>query len=210
VNVIKILQYTAIILVANLSLGQNPDSKATSRSQPSTLKGNFENMKDKSETYQIYKVIPRERLDAFWSAVEDSLALNARNLNQVRTELGSTSQDVTNLRAQLEENEAALEQVTYKRDRISFLGIDLVKSTYSTMAWGMIFFLSIVVAVFYLKFTNSNRVTTKVKKEHQGLLDEFEEFRNRAREKEIKLKRELQTEINSVEELKQKVTIKKI
>ncbi len=46
----------------------------------------------------------------------------------------------------------------------------------------------------------SNRVTSKVKKEFEALNTEYEEHKTKARESQVKLKKELQTAVNQLNE----------
>jgi septal ring factor EnvC (AmiA/AmiB activator) len=68
----------------------------------------------------------------------------------------------------------------------------------------LIFALLIAALVLYFRFQSANRITQQTRKEYQTLQSEFDEHRQRTRENETKLKRDLQTEINRVEELKGK------
>jgi len=70
--------------------------------------------------------------------------------------------------------------------------------------------LVVFMVILFLKSKTSQNYASKKKKDFQTVDQEYEEFRKRAREREIKLKRELQTAVNTLEELKQKTAINKI
>jgi septal ring factor EnvC (AmiA/AmiB activator) len=85
---------------------------------------------------------------------------------------------------------------------MEFLGIGLTKGTYIVFTWVLIFALLIAVLVLYFRFNSANKITLQTRKEYASLQSEFEGHRQRARETETKLKRDLQTEINRIEEMK--------
>lgn len=62
--------------------------------------------------------------------------------------------------------------------------------------------LAVLAALAYMMFMKSNRVTSRSRKELGALEQEFEDHKNKARETQVKLKRELQTSINKMEEMK--------
>jgi len=64
-----------------------------------------------------------------------------------------------------------------------------------------------LLVIMIVKFNSSNYTTTRVKNDFQELSEEYEEFKKRTREKETKLKRDLQTEVNTVEDLKKKLPL---
>ena len=185
------------------------DSVVIETEKDQSLRGRFIEITENSETYQNYKVINRDRLDLFWSQVDDSLARYQKGRAKLEADLDEANQGIAATKNQITQTQGELEEVKFQRDRISFLSLDLLKNNYSYLVWSIIAVLASLLVISYLRYINNNRTTKKVKKESREIESEFEEFKKRAREKEIKLKRDLQTEINTVEELKQKVTLHK-
>ena len=174
---------------------------------PQDLDQQFQYMKQKSETYEVYKVIKEERLNAFWKTVMDSTRLTKNKLTDTREQLAGKEDELQNIQKVLEENQQQLEQANYESTRISVLGVDVLKSNYVIGMWGLVAGLVVLLVIMIGKFKNSNYTTTRVKNDFQELSEDYEEFKKRTREKEIKLKRELQTESNTVEELKKKLPL---
>ncbi|MBV6646763.1 MAG: hypothetical protein KI790_15000 [Cyclobacteriaceae bacterium] len=167
-----------------------------------SLDTKFEEMMTKSETYEVYKVIRITRLNEFWGETQDSLI--ARN-----TEIGQLTSDVTELQGNLSRQQEALAQINAELQSvkaitgsISFIGIDFKKSTYHLLVWGIIIIALGILGFVFWMYQNSHLVTRNAQKELQGVSSEFEKFRDKAREKEIKLKRELQTALNELEDLR--------
>lgn len=197
-----------LFLLSFASVGaQNPETTETAEDQ--SLKGKFQELIDKSESFQEYKVIKRDRLTSFWAEVNDTLVLNGTDRSRLHTDLKTANKNISALEVQLRETKEELEKVTFEKDRMSFLGLELIKSSYSYLVWGIILGLLILLAAAYVRFISTSRIAERIKTENRELQSESEEFKKNAREKETKLKRELQTEINTVEELKQRVTLPK-
>jgi len=75
------------------------------------------------------------------------------------------------------------------------------KAIYKMVMWFIIAVLLALLAYFIYKFKNSNTITREAKKSLLDIEEEFEEHRKTAVEREQKVRRQLQDEIN-----KQKTT----
>ena len=172
---------------------------------PPTLEEQFRSLKDNSNSYQEYKVVRETLLDQFYSNVRDSLITIRQDILDAQNKIAAQQQEITRLQEELEERQLAVEESQYDIEHIEFLGIDVQKSTYSTIVWSIIAILLIILAVAIYKYKSSNKVAVKKKNEYETLDNEFNEFKIRAREKETRLMRDLQTERNAVEELNQRL-----
>lgn len=165
-----------------------------------TLQEKYDDMIESTETYEQYKVIPRSRLDGFWTEVTDSIKRNeAIQKNQQNTILEQQAENVR-VAAVAKDFEAQLSESLDLNDTIYFLGIPFSKVGYHLMVWLIIVVLAVLGVLSYLMFLRSNRVTTRVKKEHEELIVEFDAHKDKARETQVKLKRELQTALNNLNE----------
>ena len=173
--------------------------------EPNTLENQYIQLKKKSNNYQQYKVVEQTKLDGFWSAVEDTLNENSTEINALNTEVRDLKKTVSTLETDLAERDSSLSNQAYQIEHMSFLGIDMTKGGYITFSWVIIFTLIAAVLILYFRFSSANRVTKEAKKEFSQLQEEFDEHKRKTREKETKLMRDLQTEINRVEELKGKL-----
>lgn len=169
-----------------------------------TLPEQYENLKSKSNNYQIYKVVKEASLDEFWSGVKDTISDERARIKALNAEVTDLKKEVTSLNEEVASRDAALEEQEFMIEHMSFLGIPLTKTAYITFTWILIFGLFIAAAVLYFRFRSAHRVTAQTRKEMHVLQDEFDSHRKRTRENETKLKRDLQTEINRVEELRNK------
>ena len=169
-------------------------------SQAQSLQEKYDEMLEKTETYEQYKVIPRTRLNAFWSETVDSLNDQATTINALRSEVATQQIEINSLKNEIAEIQVKLDESLRLNDSIYFIGIPFSKIGYHIMVWLIIAVLTTLGALSYLMFLRSNRITSKVKREYETLDKEFEEHKTNAREKQVKLKRDLQTAVNQLNE----------
>ena len=79
---------------------------------------------------------------------------------------------------------------------INFLGIQLKKGTFKTLLFSIIGILVLLLLFFIFKFKQSNSVTLQTKAKLKDIEDEYDEHRKRALEREQKVMRRLQDELN--------------
>ena len=70
------------------------------------------------------------------------------------------------------------------------------KPTYKLIVWSFVGVLIVLLSFFIFKFKNSNVLTLEAKKALAEMEEEFENHRRRALEREQKVMRKLQDEIN--------------
>lgn len=170
-------------------------------SDPLSLSEQFQELKDASNNYKEYKVVKAYKLDEFWKNVDDTLQAFNSEIRLAKGEIDLLKGEIESLKSDLNNTKKSLTASEAKNDSIGFLGIDIAKSAYNIIVWGIILGLIILAVILYSIYKASNRITSKTKKEYEVVNDEFDNYKKRAQEKQIKLKRELQTEINRVEEL---------
>ncbi|WP_420577583.1 hypothetical protein [Ekhidna sp.] len=169
-------------------------------SSAQSLKQKYDDMLENTETYEQYKVIPRTDLNAFWSEVADSLNQKQRKIQQLQSETQDAKALAQQARAELSDVQSKLDESLELNDTIYFMGIPFSKVGYHIMVWVIIIALAVLAVIAYFMFMRSNSVTTRTRREHEALLAEFEEHKTKAREQQVKLKRELQTAINKLNE----------
>ena len=121
----------------------------------------------------------------------------------LKNELAGTKQKVTSQNTEINELKGALKNtndnltnVTMEKDNIKLLGIPLTKSSYNTILWSIIIGLVLFLLFFIYRFKNSNSVTKQANKSLAEIEEEFFAFKTIALEREQKVRRELQDEIN--------------
>jgi len=167
-----------------------------------TLEEKFNTMIEKSSTYEQYKVIKITEINDFWKDVDETLKARASNIDRLENNVKSLQAKIDTLENKLARTRANLEASQSINSSISFLGADMAKTSYHLLVWVVIVLLAALVVVVYFMFMKSNAVTAKMKKDFNHLNKEFEAHRDKSREAQVKLKRELQTAVNTIEDMK--------
>ena len=99
-----------------------------------------------------------------------------------------------------------MEEASFEQEHINFIGINFGKKVYIIINLVIIFGLlgGLIFALSKMKL--SNKIAIQKRKEFTKLDGEFQEYKKSSLDKQMKLRRELQTERNKIEELKLKVT----
>ena len=138
---------------------------------------------------------------ALWKNVNDSLNHQRGQLKALQAKLSVQTKAVDSLKTDVNTKQQTLAESTAKVDSISMFGIDLAKSTYNLIMFGLVIGLAIVLTVVILT-TTKYKLEAKHRIELYDEIDEeYKNFKAKANEKEKKLARELQTERNKLDEL---------
>jgi len=191
-----------LILLSNISKAQTEKTPLDT----ANLSQQFDYVNTKSSTYNDFKVVRISRLNQLWSNAMDSLKNVQRDLDGSRLVVIRQRDSITSLQDTLDSTEASLVQVTEEKDSIELLGIMLSKTSYHSIMWTIVILLIIMLGIAIYRFKESNKVTINAQKDLSATTNEFEAFKKRTLDKERKLMRELQTEINKVEDLKRKAS----
>ena len=164
--------------------------------KPTTLEGVFQQLIDRSGAWQNFKMLDRGKLAAFQRSMADSI-------NGVRSQLVAEKQKVKEneatikeLNDKITEIQAALDQTKDQKDSVSFFGLLISKGLYNTIMWGIVLALASLLVLYIYKFSNGNVVTKKSINDLNELQEEYENYRKAAIEREQKVRRQLQDEIN--------------
>ena len=196
----KISFFLGLIILLNYS--------TQAQDQPTTLDQQFQELKKKSNDYQDYEVIKKYTLNQFWDMVQDSVNNLKSEINDLQASLNNQEKEVNELTQQMQEQKSALEASEYESARMNFLGMLIRKDVFMTTA-GVIFgVLLVTLVIIGMKFRMNERLTKRKKRDFEELSAEFEEYRKIVRQREIKIKRELQTVQNKLEEQRHRQTAK--
>ena len=138
---------------------------------------------------------------ALWKNVNDSLNHERNQLKTLQAKLNTQTRAVDSLKTDVNTKQQTLSESTAKVDSISMFGINLTKSTYNLIMFGLVIGLAIALAVVILttaKYKHEARHRTEL---YEEIDEEYKNFKAKANEKEKKLARELQTERNKLDEL---------
>ena len=212
-----LLLVTCFLFNASAQAQVAPPKPATGRF---SLQQQFNGIKNRSSSYkefnQDYKVVRVTYLDSFWKNVQDSLKARERNIRQAgkateqalvkaKQELSSQATQLQALKQENANKEQQIQKTSHEISSLSVFGLDMNKQVYVILSWLVILALAILSGVFAYLYKKSKVTTDQKINAFDEIAKEFKEHKQNAREREIKIKRELQTESNKVEELKQQI-----
>ncbi|MDT0540007.1 tRNA (guanine-N1)-methyltransferase [Croceitalea sp. P059] len=165
-----------------------------------TVKGQFETLIRKSTNYRQggkrYEVVRLLELEAFQRNILDTIRVANTNIGELQATISENETNLNSLNTRLDDTSKKLIELTAEKDSMSFFGVMVSKGTYKLIVWCIIFGLLIFLVLFIYKFKNSNTLTQQAKLALSDVEGEFEDHRRRALEREQKISRKLQDEIN--------------
>ena len=203
----RILFLLAILLTASLGYSQESEEEDETLSLESgPISGQFDYVAKKSGNYRAdgvrYEVVKEANLYKLRGNVLDSIAAFNKKINELNSTISEHETTITSLNKKLEETTTNLAAVTEEKDSMSFLGISVSKATYNIILWTIIAGLFILLGVFVYRFRSSNILTQEAKQNLAELEVEYEDHRRRALEREQKISRKLQDELNKQKKAK--------
>ncbi|MCK0132454.1 tRNA (guanine-N1)-methyltransferase [Flavobacteriaceae bacterium F08102] len=174
----------------------NAQEDETGSLNSGTIESQFEYLYKKSPRWEDYRSVKTNNLFKFRDNVLDSLKLARKIYNESQKVVGAQKAVIDSLNLKLIETKENLKLVTAEKDTIHFLGIPLSKTGYNSILWSIIGVLGALLALFIGRFKRSNAITIQANKDRQEIEEEYEAHRQRALEREQKLRRELQDELN--------------
>lgn len=161
-----------------------------------TLDNQFDFVISRSNNYQEYKVVKKAWLYSLKGHTLDSLKALHKNLNDTKVVVNTQAEEIASLKTNLTNTQGALDKTNIEKDNMSLFGMQMSKSSYNTMLWSIIAGLSAFLLFFIYKFKGSNAITKEAKTALSETEEEFEEHRRKALEREQKVRRQLQDELN--------------
>ncbi len=189
-----------LIFVSSSLFAQQPVEPV--KEQSLKLNEQYLQMKVKSQTYGEYKVIKETILDAFWKTTTDSVKKGKSLLSEVREGNVLLLAQLQSAQFEIKQKDQSIEELTHAGTHINVLGLDLHKGVFVSFALLTILGLLVVLGLIsgrlkliYLAMKDKMETVTI-------LSQEFETYKRKALEKQMKLSRELQDERNRLLELR--------
>ena len=164
--------------------------------KPNSIENQFDEIYRISTSYQVYKVISKERYKTLKTNVLDSLNTSKKTISEKESLLLTERSNIQNTKTLLTKTKLELDAALTKENSISLFGLQLSKTTYNLLLWSIIALLLLSLFYFVFKFFKSNILTKEAKNNLEDIEQELEEYRKKTLEREQKLRRQLQDEIN--------------
>lgn len=166
-----------------------------------TLRERYLVMKNKSQSYQDYKVIKEFILEGMWKIVLDTMSAKQASIRQAHAEINKLNQELAENKNVLKAKEESMQDVLYASTHITVLGIDFAKGFFAGMVGIILLVLGLIIAVIYYTLKMMRRNMSEKVELMNSISSEYEDYKRKAMDKQTKLSRELQNERNKLQEL---------
>ncbi|APY07475.1 tRNA (guanine-N1)-methyltransferase [Winogradskyella sp. J14-2] len=203
----KFLAKVAVILIVTFNLQtltaqtQQDDAEEQYSLNSGTIDSQFEYVFRKSGNFKGTNGQPYEAVKQAWllklkANVLDSLKTTYKDLANSEATVANQVKEIDDLKAKLGNTQTTLDQTNEEKNNMALLGMQTSKTNYNVIMWSIIAALTALLLFFIYKFKNSNSLTKEAKHKLEEVETEFEEHRRNALEREQKVRRQLQDEIN--------------
>lgn len=190
-TIMKSFFLVLLIITSNFSI--TAQQKVT---EENTLENQFDKIYRISTSYQTYKVINKLGYQKLKNNVIDSINIIKELLSEKESLLKSKDENIKRLNTKIKKTQLNLDASITKENSIFLFGLELKKTTYNIILWTLIIALITGVGFLAYKFSNSNILTKEAKNNLADIEEELKHYRKKSTEKEQKLRRQLQDEIN--------------
>ncbi len=166
------------------------------QAQQLSLDDQFDDLIKKSNNYQDYKVVKKDKIYLLRKNVSDSIISLEGNISSLSSEIVRQKSEVNNLTSELENTKSELTISQGKENGINVLGIMTNKSTYTLIVFITLGVLLLIIIILFIKYKNGFDLIKTTKSKLAETDEEFENFRQRSLEREQQIRRKLQDEIN--------------
>lgn len=203
----KFLAKVAVILIVTFNLQtltaqtQQDDADEQYSLDSGSIDSQFEYVFRKSGNFKGTNGQPYEAVKQAWllklkANVLDSLKTTYKNLANSEATVANQVKEIDDLKVKLGNTQTTLDQTNKEKNNMALLGMQTSKTKYNVIMWAIIAALTALLLFFIYKFKNSNSLTKEAKHKLEEVETEFEEHRRNALEREQKVRRQLQDEIN--------------
>ena len=203
----KFLAKVTVILIVTFNLQtltaqtQQADAEEQYSLNSGTIDSQFEYVFRKSGNFKGTNGQPYEAVKQAWllklkANVLDSLKTTYKDLANSEVTVANQVKEIDDLKAKLGNTQTTLDQTNEEKNNMALLGMQTSKTNYNVIMWSIIAALTAFLLFFIYKFKNSNSLTKEAKHKLEEVETEFEEHRRTALEREQKVRRQLQDEIN--------------
>ena len=199
----KSIKYVSILVISLLFINitsaqtQEATDEADKLSLNSgTIDNQFEFVFRRSNSWQDFKVIKKNWFYQLKSHTVDTLKSLKQQLGDTKLTINNQAKEISDLKSNLGNTQNTLAQTNIEKDSMSLFGLQMSKGGYNTLMWSIIGGLLAFLLFFIYKFKSSNAITKQAKFNLSEIENEFEDHRRNALEREQKVRRQLQDEIN--------------
>ncbi|MBI1192977.1 MAG: hypothetical protein GC205_07375 [Bacteroidetes bacterium] len=161
-----------------------------------TLPNQLQSLVERAATQEDFRVIRNTALMQFQANLVDSLGRMRKEQARSKTQLADLEARLKKTEELLTQSETSYQEISTQRDSMSLLGLPVSKTSYQSVVGVLLALLAGIAGFFYFRFRSRNGETSRVEKLLLETQEEFDQYKKRAIDREQRLKRELQDELN--------------
>ncbi|WP_413512914.1 hypothetical protein [Myroides odoratus] len=181
-----------ILIVALLAV----TSTVFAQGNTPTINNQFSTIFDTSSSYKNFKLVDQQSLRDLEKNIADSIQQYKSSLASNQILINQNKEELTLLTTKLEQAENDLKSAANNEENFTFLGISTHQTTFQVVILTLFAFLFVLMALFYFRFKKCHVDTKDAVRKLKETDEELEEFRKTSLEREQKIRRQLQDEIN--------------
>jgi len=161
-----------------------------------SVNSQFDYLVNNAEQYKHYLVIRRQWMEKLEANVTDSLEASRKEIELAKQRIGEYETSLGALKLDLKKADTVRAKLLEEKQQISFLNIGMSKGLFKGLSLTVIGVLIFLLIVFIDRFQRGNSLTKSTMSRLRELENDFDNFRKKAMEREQKVGRRLQDEIN--------------
>jgi len=195
----SVLKYLLVILfLATISVKGSCQTPIPEVLNTGTLKEQMDYIEERTRIYENYRAIREDMFQLIKGNSIDSLIAEKNTVNQLTVNRLQNKETVDSLSAVLGATQVRLKEATDSKNSISVLGMEFSKTLYNLFTWIIIAGLLFILGVGFLAFRRNMVMMIHAKKDLEELRNEFETYRQTAREAREKMSMDHFNEIRRI------------
>ncbi len=191
------MKWKLILVIAVLTISTTIFSQTNKKFiDTGSVENQFDYLIDKSYKYKDYKSVRINWLQKLKSNIIDSLSVSKKEILNNYSVINSQKSAIDSLNTTLSNSKSNITSLNAKIQNISLFGMQFKKPMFKTLLFSIIGILAVLLIFYIAKFKGSNSITKQTKLTLKEVEEEFEEHRKIALEREQKVRRQLQDELN--------------
>jgi preprotein translocase subunit SecF len=148
-----------------------------------TLDEQFDYLQQRTTIYNNFRAIREDMFRKLRRNSLDSLNRAFQQINSLQQQISRQEQERSRLQDQLDQTLIERDDAVAGRDNLSFLGMEMNKSTFNTIILAVMGILVVILLILAVLYQRANSVASQKSREMNELQAEYEEYRKTSRER---------------------------
>lgn len=185
-------KYLLVFIITSVPILTFAQANSIASATDSTgIKGQFEHLYKKSNTFEQYKVIQISDYNKLKQNATDSIRMYKKEATNHLLETNSLNNKLETINAEVVQLKEELSTTQNMQNSINLLGMAVNKKAYSLIMWGVIFCLTIISSVLFLVYKRGHQVVKEARTRLTEVQEDLEKHRKSAILREQMLGNEL-------------------